>query len=367
MLAMTTMDLSTRRGRYTALSNRLAHVDDRQLEAMLGAKDPSHGWGGTHVLRLGPEKVFVKRILVTQIEYENPFSTENLYGLPTFYNYGVGSAGFGAFRELVAHIKTTNWVLDGSIANFPLMYQYRVRPVSGPPPEIDEERHQRYVKYWNSDAAIDRYIRDRTSAPYEAIIFLEHIPHVLGPWLEKHPDRWETVIPELLHTITFLRSQGIVHFDAHFWNILMDGERPYLADFGLVLDKNFNLSREEQAFYRRHTEYDFAEFLSGVGGHLHSIYRRLPARHRKRVMKRFEIAEKTPYWELITRLLERIEEIHEEGLMPLDPYYVEQVLRHRSLMLLMVNFYARMGSSDKKDAPYPHAKIRRLLKESQVL
>lgn len=76
---------------------------------------------------MGSEKVFVKRIPLTDLGHENPFSARNLYSLPTFYNYGVGSAGFGAFRELFAHAKTTNWVLAGEIETFPLLSHYRIR------------------------------------------------------------------------------------------------------------------------------------------------------------------------------------------------------------------------------------------------
>ena len=57
--------------------------------------------------------MFVKRVPVTDLEYENMFSTRNLYDIPTYYNYGFGSAGFGVYRELVTHVKASNWVLAG--------------------------------------------------------------------------------------------------------------------------------------------------------------------------------------------------------------------------------------------------------------
>lgn len=39
-----------------------------------------------------------------ELRPENVRSTANLFGLPTFYQYGVGSAGFGARRELAVHL-----------------------------------------------------------------------------------------------------------------------------------------------------------------------------------------------------------------------------------------------------------------------
>jgi hypothetical protein len=44
---------------------------------------------------------------------------------------GVGSAGFGAWRELATHIMTTNWVITGESVNYPMMYHRRILP-SGP-------------------------------------------------------------------------------------------------------------------------------------------------------------------------------------------------------------------------------------------
>ncbi len=146
--------LKTRRDTYYKLNTHLAHVDNEQLSSLFDDKEQTHGWGTNHTIQLGKSKVFVKRIPVTEVEYNHMFSTKNRYRLPTYYNYGVDSAGFGVFREIVTHIKTTNWVLQASIENFPLMYHYRIVPCSGKNPDIDMEWHKEYVKYWNSDKNI---------------------------------------------------------------------------------------------------------------------------------------------------------------------------------------------------------------------
>jgi hypothetical protein len=356
--------LKDRKNRFFSLSNQLAHVDNTQLKALLSHKGPMHGWGGTHVIKLGSSKVFVKKIPVTQLEYDNLFSTKNLFQMPTFYNYGVGSAGFGAFREIVAHIKTTNWVLDEAIENFPLMYHYRISPVSEARPEMNLENHKDYIWYWNSDENIDRYIRARHSAPFEAILFLEYIPHELGDWLIKNEDQWETVIREIRQTITFLRDRGVLHFDVHFWNVLTDDEIPYLTDFGLVLDKNFDLNPEEKEFFRWHIDYDYAEFLSCMGHHIHSIYRKLPIRARSKVLKQYGIEKDAGYAKVSAVLLENIEAIHAEGVMAFDDYYMEQVIKNRGMIQLMHAFYTRMQGNSKKNTPYPRTKIKRLLDET---
>ena len=49
------------------------------------------------------------------------------------------------------------------------------------------------------------------------------------------------VLAEMCATITFLRNQGIIHLDTNFFNMLTDGTRVYLTDFGLALDQHFEL------------------------------------------------------------------------------------------------------------------------------
>jgi hypothetical protein len=53
-----------------------------------------------------------------------------------------------------------------------------------------------------------------------------------------------------------MNSRGLLHFDAHFQNVLTDGERLYFADFGLVMSDRFDYSAAESAFYQEHLSYD---------------------------------------------------------------------------------------------------------------
>src|SRR5437016_5442768 len=131
--------IQLRRERYFTLSSLIAQLDNDRLRSLFDDSESGAGWGKNHTITIGHSKVFVKRVPVTTIEYDNMFSTRNLYDLPTYYNYGVGSAGLGVFRELVTHIKTTNWVLEGAIATFPLTYHYRIIPISGARANADTE------------------------------------------------------------------------------------------------------------------------------------------------------------------------------------------------------------------------------------
>src|SRR5437762_2414428 len=134
---MADTQLQQRHKRYFDLSSRIALLDNARLRSLFGEREEQSSYGKNHIVTLGRSKVFVKRVPVTDLEYEHMFSTRNMYDLPTFYNYPFGSAGLGVFRELVTHIKTTNWVLSGAIATFPLMYHYRLIPFSGAHEEVD--------------------------------------------------------------------------------------------------------------------------------------------------------------------------------------------------------------------------------------
>lgn len=131
---MANNDIEFRRKKYFALSSQIAQLDNTQLRSLFDnneSKESNSGWGLNQTIVFDESKVFVKRVPITNIEYNNLFSTKNLYNVPTHYNYGFASSGFGYFRELITHIKTTNWVLEEAILSFPLMYHYRIIPFFG--------------------------------------------------------------------------------------------------------------------------------------------------------------------------------------------------------------------------------------------
>lgn len=53
-----------------------------------------------------------------------------------------------------------------------------------------------------------------------------------------------------------MNARGLLHFDAHFQNILTDGRRLYFADYGLALSSQFDLSPSETSFFELHRTYD---------------------------------------------------------------------------------------------------------------
>ncbi|GAB2915724.1 protein kinase family protein [Streptomyces mayteni] len=261
------MSRAARLAGYGAVSTALALHGDRALRELVDAGTPlGSGIGGKAVLvEVDGTPVFVKRIPLTDLERrpENVHSTANLFDLPVFCHYGVGGPGFGSWRELAAHTMTTNWVLTGEHEGFPLMYHWRVLPDSTPLPE-ELEDIERVVAYWGGGPQVRRRLEALRDASASVALFLEHFPSDLHRWLgtrveaggEAADRACAMVERELAAGISFMNDRGLLHFDAHFENILTDGRRLYFADYGLAVSTRFELSGTEADFYGRHRTYD---------------------------------------------------------------------------------------------------------------
>jgi hypothetical protein len=249
---------SGRLDRHRAVAEALAGLGDDELAARVEGGTPlGVGIGGrTTRLDVGGVPVFVKRIPLTDLERrpELAGSTANHFGLPVWYQYGVGSTGFGAWRELAAHRTTTDWVRSGVSPRFPLLHHWRVLP--SPPAPLPG------FGAGAGDPAVARRIAAIEAATAGIVLFLEHLPQTLHEWLIDRFDagdgeRATAFADRELHAaVEVLRAYGMVHFDAHPDNVLTDGHRLYLADFGLALDRAFDLSPAEAAFLDLHRDWD---------------------------------------------------------------------------------------------------------------
>ncbi|MEU6934351.1 protein kinase family protein [Streptomyces sp. NPDC046374] len=266
---------------YGTVATRLSLLSDRRLGEVVAAADPlGSGIGGRSAeLDIDGTRVFVKRVPLTDTELrpENVRSTANLFGLPMFYQYGVGSAGFGAWRELAVHAMTTNWVLGNEYVGFPLMYHWRILPDSPPEAVADEFGGiDGAVAHWEGSSAVRERLEAIGRSSSSLVLFLEHFPQTLGDWLhdyrtaapegrESSPYPW--VEQDLTRGTAFMSSHGLVHFDAHFANVLTDGQMLYFADFGLALSSGFELSAAEAEFLSDHLAYDRCHTVSHLLRH----------------------------------------------------------------------------------------------------
>lgn len=266
---------------YGTVATRLSLLSDRRLGEVVAAADPlGFGIGGrAAALDIGGTRVFVKRVPLadTELRPENARSTKNVFGLPMFYQYGAGSAGFGAWRELAVHVMTTNWVLGKEYEGFPLMYHWRVLPDS--PPEGFADAFggiDGAVSYWDGSSAVRERLEAIGRSSSSLVLFLEHVPQTLAALLRDYrsaapeggadsPYAW--VEEALERGTTFMRSRKLVHFDAHFANVLTDGRLLYFADFGLALSADFELTAAEAEFLSEHLAYDRSHTLSHLLRH----------------------------------------------------------------------------------------------------
>ena len=260
----------TRLHRYGSVAGSLALLSDRRIRDLVeGAAVIGSGIGGTSLLlSIEDTPVFVKRVPLTDLERrpENVMSTANVFDLPVCCQYGVGSPSFGAWRELAAHAMTTAWVLGGRSACFPVMYHWRVLdgPASSEPLCEELADVDRTVAYWHGSGSVRRRIEAITGSSATVTLFLEYLPLTLPNWLEGQMAgddlmagaAMAMVEHSLLRDIAFMNGAGLWHFDAHFGNILTEGERLYFADFGLAMSPRFELSGAETAFLAANASHD---------------------------------------------------------------------------------------------------------------
>lgn len=244
--------------RHTTASAALALLSDRQLvDRLEAAQVVSEGIGGTGVrLEVDGVPVFAKRVPLTDRERAFPHSTANLYDLPMFCHYGLGSPEGSAWRELALHTLATGWVLTGECPHFPLLHHWRVLPL--PAGRVPDRGLEDDVAYWGGSAAVRRRLTELAGATASIVLFCEYFPVTLHHWLPGRLHEIERVADQLFATTAFLRTQGLLHFDAHFGNFLTDGTGLYLTDFGLALSRRFDLTAAEVAFADRNAHHDEA-------------------------------------------------------------------------------------------------------------
>ncbi|MFD8246571.1 protein kinase family protein [Nocardia sp. NPDC059691] len=356
--AATTRDMArpARLHAHSAVSTALALHSDPALRELVDTATPiGAGIGGkSALLEVAGTPVFVKRVPLTDLERqpEHVRSTANLFDMPLFCQYGVGligGPGFGAWRELAVHTMTTNWVLAAEHEGFPLMYHWRVLPDTTPLPE-ELADIDRAVAYWDGRPQVRHRIEALQNASASIALFLEYIPQNLHEWLnaqieagDEATDRACAMVErELAAGTAFMNSRGLLHLDAHFWNILTDGRCLYLGDYGLSLSSAFDLSPEEAAFFDQHQSYDrgyTATYL--VNWLLTALYglRREDREARAAMVRAFAVGEPP------------------EGI----PGQAATVITRHAPIAAAMSAFMRAFQQESRSTPYPDQEIRRLL------
>jgi serine/threonine protein kinase len=211
----------------------------------------------------------------------------------------------------------------------------------------------RAVAAWEGSAMVRGRIEDLERATASVALFLEYIPENLHTWLADRiaeggqgaESACAMVEAELKAGTSFMNSRGLLHFDAHFENILTDGHHLYFADFGMAISSRFHLAPDESEFFRRHAAYDRCYTVTHLVRWL--TFELGPGGQGQRDALVRECAEgRVP-----------------DG-VPVAAAAI--IARYRPIAEIMIGFYRRL-QDETRTAPYPAEEIERVCAQLQLL
>jgi len=316
--------------------------------------NPRYLAGGTNLVDLMREDIEQPGTLIDvsgisqdiELRPENVRSTANLFNLPSHCHYGVGSAGGGVWRELAAHTMTTNWVLSGQSESFPLMYHWRVltEPSATPAPRGEPGSLDALVEYWHGSEAVRHRLAALQRATASVVLFLEYVPQNLNHWLRDQLARGDEALEAactmveagLRDAVSYMNENGLFHFDAHFGNILTDGRRLYLTDFGLATSTQFELSPTERGFVDANRNHDGCYAMTQLVNWLVSA-----------LVGPADPAERNGY-------IRRVAAGSAAANVP--PWAAEIIARYAPIAVVLNDFYWSLFGESRK-TPYPTAEV----------
>lgn len=338
-------------------------MSDRKIMAVLRKTDFSRGWGQNCLVEIDGQKVFVKSVPLTELEMANAYSTKNHYQIPTWYNYGVGSAGFGAFRELAAHKKTTNWVRECEFSAFPLLHHHRILTTERSGKSIRDLKS--YVAYWNGSKTVERYMVDRCECKQQLILFLEYLTPARN-WISENPTKLNVMFKKAVKSIDFLHQNNMIHFDAHVSNWLTDGKDMFLTDFGLLLDREFELANSELQFFKKHRFYDYSQVVTAFSEGVIDHYFSLNTFQKKLVNKELNQSpnDMAPF---INSLISNALTLNEKKLIQLPLTLTRFIRMYQPIIRATSDFFLTLQTEKKSSDLYPAQKLKRMLSRLEVI
>jgi len=243
---------------YYELNTKLSYLSNEEIKKIIQIKKPVEfkTWGVNKIYKYEGRKIFIKAIPVAKLYQDNQFNTKNLYKVPAYYHYGFGSAGINPWRELLLYIKTTNFVLNNKCDFFALLYHYRIIDDSNNE-YIESGLTERLLTKYDNNENIIKYLQDRIKSQIKIVLFLEYIPNVAWKYLQDNYNFTKTFYLESVKIINFLSKNNISHNDGHLGNYIIDNKKNiYITDFGLSLDKDFDLDKDEKIFIENNKKLD---------------------------------------------------------------------------------------------------------------
>ena len=339
--------MNTRLKNYAKTRDVLSYTSTDDLVKLVLKGMVGQGWGVNSIIDIEGTKIFAKTIPITKTDLAHMYDTSNIHNLPVCYNYGVGSARFGCWRELAFHVKTSNWVVGGKCPCFPILYHHRIIESKSIAAKLKKHKFdKKYFDYWNSDKNIEKFLSGRSNTTHFIVMCLEYFPLAL---YEANIDKninwyWK----QMLIILKFLKENKVIHFDAHMGNLITDEKIIILTDFGLVLDKSFDLSKQEIAFFDRNTNYDKAMMISNMS---EPIFEHI---FKPATMKKFEKKygfDKNTEKEVFENIVfDNLGEICEK----FDPNYVRVMKKYRREAIAYNVFIHNLRRDPTKSVVFPN-------------
>lgn len=251
--------ISNRLLSFDSMSTGLGYLTNSEIITIFKKGAQAGGWSDNAITTFNGRKLFMKFLALPALELQNPYNTGNLYHLPLELN--MHGMGINVWRELLVLLKTTNWVLSGRIHNFPLLYHYRI--IKRKSKSLYRKDILEYAeKTWNHKPQVIRRTEDVFRSQYSILVCIEYIGPGIVRWLNSKK-RLSLYYSQSKRILNFLREEGVLLFDNHAGNILTDSDdNIYYTDFGLVLDREFNLTLPERRFFQNHITFPYANAYS---------------------------------------------------------------------------------------------------------
>ena len=196
---------------------------------------------------------------------------------------------------------------------------------------------------------------------------MEYLPTTFNDHLRKDKKDAVKLANQTLKTIDFLKRKKIIHFDMHFYNILTDGVRPYITDFGLGLDLSFDLSKDEKRFFTRHINYDYGEFIGSMGFQLIADYDAFSKTKKNKISKLIDIKEGDCNIVKQEKIINALSLLKNDGAFGLTTPYINFLKKHKNTILLTTKFFVEARDSDDRNTLFSSPKLKRALLETDVI
>ena len=330
---------------YYNLNNKLSFLSNDEIKKIITVKktDKFKKWGLNKIFELDNNKIFIKAVPVAKLFAENILDSTNLYNLPAYYNYGFGSAGVNPWRELLLHIKTTNWILSKECDFFPLLYHYRIIE-DDDNHNIESGLEKKLMDRWNNNKQIEKYLQERINAKYKIVLFLEYIPNVAYKYLEDNPNFVSNFYKQSKNIISFLNKNGILHNDSHLGNYIVDNKgKVYLTDFGLSLDKDFNLDSNEKKFMKMNKKLDIYYTIDNIlNNYINNCI------YNKKIVEKYQLDKQKNTLEITKYLIDNIN-IIKNNISKISNFQINFIKKNKSLLLSYTNWTRNFKYSKNKN------------------